>query len=165
MKKQKLNPFGTSRLIFEKVAGPEQAFRDDDDGQELGFDDAEPNPTSPGINRAQFQELQPALPGITKGQLQRDATYEYTKFSSIRLVIGRIGAVVSIRKIADHLQILYNGHTKYLTPGQNFILGRDTDQTLPATVSRQHLCIDFSKNNSVRLKDISKNGTYIQSVV
>lgn len=150
--------------IFE-TGGPEKTFREGDDEPELGFDDAEPNPTSPGINRAQFQELQPALPGIKEGQLQHDATYEYARFSSIRLVIGKIGAVVNIRKIAGQLQILYNGHTKYLTPGQNFVLGRDADQTLPINVSRQRLCIDFGKDNSVRLKDISTNGTYIQSVV
>lgn len=143
---------------------PEQIFREDDE-EELGFDDAELNPTSPGINRAQFPELQTALPGITKGQLQRDAVYGYTKFSSIRLVMGRIGAVASIRKFANQLQILYNGHTKYLTTGQNFILGRNVDQTLPTTVSRQHLHIYFGKDGSVRLKDISTNGTYIQSVI
>ena len=152
-----------------ETGGPDRTFREDDDS-ELGFEDVEPNQTSPGINRAQFPELQPALTGIREGQLQRDTVYEYAKFSSIRLVIGKVGAAVSIRKIGDQLQILCNGHTKYLTPGQNFILGRDTDQTLPITVSRQHLHIDFGKDGSVRLKDGSTkdgstNGTYVQSVI
>lgn len=39
-----------------ETGGAEQVSIDDDE-EELGFDDVEPNPTSPGINRAQFPEL------------------------------------------------------------------------------------------------------------